>query len=142
MLFGLVVLGIGLIPVGAWGQVSNVVVIITLLLLPPAILSGALFPLAVRMIVDDPSSTGAATGRITAVNTLGAIAGSLTMSFFVLPRCGLQPSLLALTGASIVAGAAAWVRFGQTRTELARWLVPFAAAVVWLGLPLLLRTRL
>ena len=47
-------------------------------------LSGATFPLAVRMVVSDAALAGVGVGRIAAVNTLGGIVGSLAVGFAAL----------------------------------------------------------
>ena len=69
-----------------------------LLLLSPAVLSGASFPLAVRMAVSDPALTARGLGNIAAVNTLGGIVGSILAGFVLLPLLGMQRSILVLSG--------------------------------------------
>jgi spermidine synthase len=73
----------------------------------PATAMGALFPIVLRSIAER-SNVGAEVGRLTALNTLGSIAGSLVGGFVLLPRWGSQTSLLAIaSGYAALALAAA-----------------------------------
>lgn len=72
----------------------------------PAIFFGVAFATAMRIVrKDEPSSSGAI-GMVYALNTLGAVAGSFAGGFILLPRLGMEHSLLALglamTGAGLV----------------------------------------
>src|SRR5207249_418742 len=58
------------------------------LMFPAAALSGASFPLAVRLAVKDPELAAFGAGRISMLNTLGGIAGALGAGFLGLPRLG------------------------------------------------------
>ena len=93
------------------------------------------------MVVDDPVLAGVGVGRMSAVNTIGGIAGSLAIGFAALPRLGLQTSLLLTTGLAVASGGAAWWlldRAGRPSTRVAGAL---ACALAWLALPPLLGTR-
>ena len=111
---GLTALAVLLLPPVVW-QSANTWWTHALLLLLPAALSGAAFPLAVRMVVGDPRLAGVGVGRMAAANTLGGIAGALLIGFVTLPRLGLQTSLLVTTGVSVAAGCAAWWWLDATR---------------------------
>ena len=119
-------------------QVWNV----ALVLLLPAVLSGVSFPLAVRMVVDQPAESGVGVGRMTALNTLGGIAGSLIVGFLVLPLLGLQLTLLLTTGTSLAIGFAAWLLLERTVAPLARYVLIVLAVSIWVAIPLLAGTRL
>ena len=118
-----------------WGQAS------VLFLLAPAALSGASFPLAVRIAVADPAQAGFGVGRLVALNAVGGIVGSLAVAFVGLPHFGLQSSLQALTGLGILAGLGAWLLLGGGAQ---RGLVVSGvlACGVWFALPRALGTRL
>ena len=74
----------------------------------PATAMGVLFPIVLRRVADR-SDVGAEVGRLTALNTLGSIGGSLLGGFLLLPRWGSQTSLLAIAiGYAALALAAAW----------------------------------
>ncbi len=106
---------------------------VTLLLVPPAALSGASFPLVVRLAGERLTGAARAVGLALFWNTLAAIAGSLTAGFWLLPALGLERTLLAVvwlqTGAAIVV-------FGLAPRPAAARLIPAAAALALVGLAL------
>jgi spermidine synthase len=59
----------------------------------PATAMGMLFPTVLRGIAGRPD-VGAEVGKLTALNTLGSIAGSVVGGFVLLPRWGSQTSML------------------------------------------------
>ena len=72
----------------AFGQLLTAgVILIALLILPTAACFGAAFPLAFALV------EAQSLGWVYAVNTVGAVAGSLAAGFFLIPRFGLQPTL-------------------------------------------------
>ncbi|MGD9904682.1 MAG: fused MFS/spermidine synthase [Vicinamibacterales bacterium] len=77
-------------------------------LLPVALGFGAAFPFAVRLGTARTASLGADLGLIYAVNTVGAIAGSLAAGFVLVPRLGLYDTMRAVG----VAAAAAVLLLG------------------------------
>jgi spermidine synthase len=138
-LAGFAGLGSMLLPAPLWGALGGDLAAYALLLLPSAALSGALLPLAVRMVVASPAAAGAATGRLLAANTVGGIAGSLAAGWWLLPSFGLHTTLLCVSGASLACGAAAWLALDAKRRARELAAVAFA---LWLGLPFALGTRL
>src|SRR5690606_19830424 len=62
-------------------------------LLPATIFIGATFPLAVRSIARDERDAGAATARIYAWNTVGAIAGAVTAGIVLIPSLGFEGAI-------------------------------------------------
>jgi len=119
-------------------QLRNVM----LVLLVPAVLSGMSFPLAVRIVVNQPAESGVGVGKMTAINTCGGIAGSLAIGFLVLPQLGLQLTLMLITGTSLVIGFAAWFLLEHALRARIRVGLAIAAASLWLAIPQLTRTRL
>lgn len=112
------------------------------MLLPAAVLSGALFPLAVRMVTEDPRAAGHGVGRMTAVNTLGGIVGALLAGFLGIPVFGLQATLIAVTGVSVVSGVAAWMWLDQGRPLRFRLGLAAASVAVWAIVPRAFDTRI
>lgn len=139
---GVGVLGLMLLPARLWQGLDASFAVYFALLLPPAILAGASFPLAVRMAVDDPQTAGAGVGLITASNTTGGIVGAMVTGFFLLPHLGLQTSTVILTGVNVAVGVGAWLlpESGDRRTR--RWLAGAAAVAVWALLPVLTGTHI
>jgi spermidine synthase len=74
----------------------------------PAMAMGTLFPTVLREIAHRPD-VGAEVGKLTALNTLGSIGGSVCGGFLLLPRWGSQTSMQIIAcGYAILALATAW----------------------------------
>jgi spermidine synthase len=67
-----------------------------LILFAPAVCLGATVPLATEICARNLARLGGTVGRVYAVNTVGAIAGSVATGFFLIPTLGMQHTLLAL----------------------------------------------
>jgi spermidine synthase len=140
---GLVTLGLMLIPAGFWSRFEPLPLsTYFFLLVPPAVLSGAAFPLGIRMVLEDPAFAGVSVGRLYAVNTLGGIAGSLAVGFAVLPAFGQQSTLLFTTGLSLAGGFAAWIVLDRSLSPAVRWSAVLASLIIWLGVPAAFGTKL
>ncbi|MYK41232.1 MAG: tetratricopeptide repeat protein [Gemmatimonadetes bacterium] len=142
VLLGLVVLLLMMLPSDIWRRLGEEWWIYAVLLLPPGVLGGASFPLAVRMVVEDASAASGGTGKIAAVNTLGGIAGALAIGFVGLPFFGLESSLLFITGTSLAVGFAAWIWLDRTSTLTVKAAFIGLFSCVWLGVFCLLPTRI
>jgi len=64
--------------------------VVALVLLPPTVLMGATLPLLTRHFVRRGGDLGQRVGALYAVNTFGAVAGTLTAGFILLPGVGLR----------------------------------------------------
>jgi len=73
------------------------------LILPTAICLGAAFPLALSLAGDRAERVAGRFGFVYAVNTLGAVSGSLAAGFLFIPRLGLQATLQVVSACLIVA---------------------------------------
>ena len=142
VLLGLVVLVLMMLPSDIWRRLGEEWWIYAVLLLPPAVLGGASFPLAVRMVVEEASAASGGTGKIAAVNTLGGIAGALAIGFVGLPFFGLESSLLFITGTSLAVGVAAWLWLDRTSALAVKAAFIGLFSCAWLAVPYLLPTRL
>jgi spermidine synthase len=80
-------------------------------LLIPTSLMGLTFPLLLQRVANY-SGVGGWVGRLTAINTVGAVVGALATGYLVLPWLGSQSSLLAIGVGFGVSGllASAWVQ--------------------------------
>lgn len=76
------------------------------ILLLPTIFLGATLPLATAICARGISTLGSTVGRVYAVNTLGAILGSLGTGFLLIPALGMQGSLTLLVGINLACAAA------------------------------------
>jgi spermidine synthase len=72
-------------------------------ILPPALLWGASFPLALAAVASRRQDPGRVVGRVYAANTVGAIIGSLAFAMILIPLVGTQNSQRILIGLSAVA---------------------------------------
>ena len=75
----------------------------SLLILPTAICLGAAFPLALSIAGDPAHSPARRFGLVYAVNTIGAVVGTLAAGFVLIPRLGLQATLAAAALVLVVA---------------------------------------
>jgi spermidine synthase len=105
----------------------------TVALLPATICFGALFPLTVKLLARDESTTSRAVSWAYSANTLGAIAGSYLSGVFLIPVWG---SSVAIQIASVLLLAGAMVAAWTVSEKKARWAV---AAVPALALVLAIR---
>src|SRR6185436_18901349 len=81
-------------------------VLVMLALLPPAALMGATLPVLVAHVERD--RVGAGLARLYALNTLGAVAGSLAAGFVLLPGVGLTATTFVAAGLNVGVAAVAW----------------------------------
>lgn len=111
-----------------------------LVMLVPATLIGATFPLAGQIYIRQREVTGSAVGRLYAVNTLGNVLGALAPGMFLLAWLGIQKGILAMAALNLLAGTvilAACLRGAQRHMawRLALPVVLVAFAVVLSGAP-------
>lgn len=141
VLAGLVTLGLFLLPAQAWAGLRGDAFALFLLMLVPSALSGAAFPLAVRMAVSDPALAGRGLGRVTSLNTLGGIAGALLAGFALLPRMGLQAGMEITTAIGILAGFGAWTLLPPARPRAGLVAAMALVALAWFAIPRFTGTR-
>ena len=75
-----------------------------LVMLLPATLIGATFPLVGQIAARDLEETGATVGRIYAINTLGNVLGALLPGLFLLAWLGIQKGILAMAAINTALG--------------------------------------
>jgi spermidine synthase len=75
-----------------------------LLMLLPATLIGATFPLLGRIFLDDVRSAGTTVGKVYAVNTLGNVLGALLPGLLLLPLVGIEKGVLLMAGLNVALG--------------------------------------
>ncbi|MCE9529392.1 MAG: fused MFS/spermidine synthase, partial [Planctomycetales bacterium] len=130
----LTVLGLMKTPPAVWQRLGNEFWTNAVLLVVPAIFSGASLPLAVRMAVSQLSEVARGTGQIVAFNTLGGILGSLTVGFVALPLFGLEASLLLLTGISLAIGIGTWIGLDRQTSLAIRAGLVAVSLLAWLAI--------
>jgi spermidine synthase len=82
-------------------------------LLPPAALMGATLPVLVAHVERD--LVGAGLARLYALNTLGAVAGSLAAGFVLLPGLGLAGTTFVAAAVNLAVAAVAWTAGGGAK---------------------------
>ena len=102
--------------------------LVVLFLLPPAALMGATLPVLVAHVERD--LVGAALARLYALNTLGAVAGSLAAGFLLLPNLGLTATTFVAAGLNLLVAAIAWTRGGAAQRATSADAAPTAEPVL------------
>jgi spermidine synthase len=129
-----------MLPAGLWQLVMDPqsitaqLLIISLMMLVPAIFAGISFPLGIRLVVDVASHAGSGVGRMAAINTLGGIAGSLAVGFLMLPWIGLENTLRVTTGIGLLVGIFSWLLLeGSSPIKRRGWLIVLSS-MCWLAI--------
>jgi spermidine synthase len=73
------------------------------LVVPTAACLGAAFPLALSLASDPARAAASRFSMVYAINTIGAVSGSLAAGFWFIPRFGLQPTLWTASGCLVLA---------------------------------------
>jgi spermidine synthase len=111
--------------------------------LPPALLWGLSFPLALASVATKEQDSGAIVGEVYAANTVGAILGAVGFTIILIPWVGTQGSQQALIALSIVAGLILFFKSGLSgsgyfgvaaATLVAIFLFATVAEVPWLAI--------
>lgn len=102
-----------------------------LIMIVPTLLMGAAFPLVGRIYVARRGAVGQAMGTLYALNTMGAIVGSLAAGFALIPLFGVHRSILIVSSLYILIGL--WVMFRGV-TEAKRSTVRTAGITVAIAL--------
>jgi len=105
-------------------------------MLPATVFSGAVFPIAIRVLGRDLSSVGTLVGKGYACNTIGAIVGSFCSGWLLIPTIGIMGTVLFSIAANLCAALAGALVFrsGARRFRAAVGLalpVLVAAVFVW-----------
>ncbi|MFQ5600302.1 MAG: fused MFS/spermidine synthase [Candidatus Krumholzibacteriia bacterium] len=117
-----------------WRGIGSELWICFLLILPNAVLSGASFPLAVRMVSERIANISSDAGKMSAVNTIGGISGALLVGFLGLPFLGLEASMLWITGVSLANGLVAWLWLDRSAPLLRRMGMAVVPIAIWWGI--------
>jgi spermidine synthase len=101
-----------------------------LVMLVPATLIGATFPLVGQITARDPEQAGAVVGRIYAVNTLGNVLGALLPGLFLIAWLGIQKGILAMAILNVGLGfTVLYLRFARSSPK-PRWRLGLPAALL------------
>ncbi|MXZ70976.1 MAG: hypothetical protein F4Z04_05640 [Acidobacteria bacterium] len=101
------------------------------LLFVPAALLGSVFPYLLRAAEGSPAAPGAIIGRLSALNTAGAVVGSLAAGFVLLGAIGLWNSIrLIAAGYLVLALVCAWRGWRTPRARLLPTVATFGAVAL------------
>jgi len=103
-----------------------------LILLVPAIFLGATLPLATSICAKGLSTLGHTVGRVYAVNTFGAIIGSLGAGFVLIPSIGMHGTLRLLIATNLI--AAIVLAAATTSSKRARMLLTVGGVLAAMAL--------
>ncbi|UCE18484.1 MAG: fused MFS/spermidine synthase [Gemmatimonadota bacterium] len=121
-----------------WTLRTEIYFIDTLIILfLPALLMGMTFPLVSKIFTPDIRRRGRSIGQVYAVNTVGAIAGSFTGGFLLIPLVGIQLSIALLATLNAAIGILLVLLEGGTKLRVMK-IVPIAAALSVVFVPLAL----
>jgi spermidine synthase len=81
---------------------SAQIVLCAAVMLVPTMLMGATFPLVARSITSDLSELGRKVGDAYSFNTVGAVIGSLSVGFVLIPRLGVHGAAVTAAGLNLV----------------------------------------
>lgn len=139
---GFSVLLIVLQPVGAWDWLGETrsapaqASLCLLILLVPSIASGMSFPLAYRLVAASVVNSGRDFGFLSAASTLGGIAGSLLVGFYLLPALGMYATLMFLTFISLAIGTYAILAPEAGSNSFRRRLLTCGITALWFAIAL------
>ncbi|MCL6647966.1 MAG: fused MFS/spermidine synthase [Chloroflexi bacterium] len=97
---------------------------------PPALLMGALFPVAALLYAAGQTDVGRRIGSVYGANVLGAVSGSLAAGLLLIPTVGVQQTLWLLAAGNVVAGLVVVVAERRLRRGSALALAAGAAALL------------
>jgi spermidine synthase len=98
-----------------------------LVLLVPTTLIGGTLPVLSKFVVRRLPRVGRAVGVLYAVNTFGAVAGTIAVAFVLLEQLGIRGTILVAAGANFLIALASWLlsfRAGRPAEEAARETAP------------------
>jgi spermidine synthase len=105
-----------------------------LVMLVPATLIGASFPLVGDLATRSLSKTGSAVGRVYAVNTVGNVFGALLPGLFLLNWLGIQKGILAMAALNVCLGVLILFLRMTRHGERTAWRLALPVVFVFTGL--------
>jgi spermidine synthase len=108
-----------------------------LVMLLPAGLMGAAFPLVTRIATENLGVLGRRLSGVYAANTAGTVVGSFAAGFLLIPALGVRSALLVGVAINVLIGVAyLWASFHERRgVAFAGMVLAGAALVPWFALP-------
>ena len=124
----------------AWGSQSNWGILlaaealgIALLIIAPTVLMGAILPLTMRIASRNSVNAGRTVGSIYAINTFGAILGSLLGGLVLLPIFQIQRTLEIMALLYVVPGLLLFMNCTGWKVKKTRWVASTTSALLLLS---------
>jgi len=109
--FALLFESIHLLADGRWWLLAGLsFMAVSLAILPPALLSGALLPASLRLLYHDPKQAGSSLGKILFCNTAGAVTGSF-IGVYAVAVWGLSGAFKGISAAALLMALLFGMRF-------------------------------
>jgi len=102
-------------PAVAGGGAAAIVTLATIGFFAPAAVLSAVAPTVVKLQLADLRVTGSVVGRLSALGTAGAIAGTFATGFVLLAAFPTRPVVLGVGIGLVLAGLGLWLAVGQRR---------------------------
>ncbi|MBN2315782.1 MAG: fused MFS/spermidine synthase [Sedimentisphaerales bacterium] len=122
---------------GLWQEAGLHFLDASIILLPPTILMGAAFPLAVEIGTRSSKGIGTRVGDIYASNTVGCTIGSFVAGFILIPLFGLRGGFLTILAIQFFLAAAVIFFSEVRRTTCGISAIAISATVLLMGLLLI-----
>ncbi len=121
-----------------WAATSESPVIIllicTILMLIPSLLSGVSFPLLFECIRHSDITTGSRIGRALSTNTIGCVTGSMVTGFVLLPLVGMHTTLVVTTGVCLLLGVFVIVFLNHQMLVPSKTVIAIISLAAWIYL--------
>src|SRR5512141_3157791 len=96
----------------------------------PVTLLGTISPFAIRLSVDDPRTSGVASGSIYGVSTLGSFIGTFIPVLVTIPTIGTRNTFLVFSLALLIVALVGLARFGSPRLLVRHLWMPVVLIVL------------
>jgi spermidine synthase len=110
--------------------ITRIVVITTLIFLPPSFILGMVSPVVIKLVLQDLQQTGGVVGKVYALSTLGSIVGTFATGFVLVQLMGTR---MIVFGVGLTLLALAFI-FGDLIRLGARRAAPLAAGLLLVAL--------
>lgn len=97
-----------LVQVDFWGLTAMKFMTTVIVIIIPTLLMGAAFPVATNGFIRSVGGVGRGVGSLYALNTVGAVCGSLAAGFLILPAMGAQMGLMFFALLNLIVGVVLW----------------------------------
>lgn len=115
-----------------WAAVGNVLLKSALCIGLPTLLMGMAFPVVSKLVIPGPEGVAERVGRLYAMNTVGAIAGSFLTGFVLIPVLGIATSTALLAAVPLLVAASVFALDPQASPASRQRLGAVIAAVALL----------